>query len=115
MLISRRHPRDQHLAYFFTTDRSLSATRVLERYGHRWGCEVDNVDLKVCLGLAYLQWRCVRVREHRPDVPLPAIADVIALHQREHTIRFIKALAEAALTAGAVRPVLKRFLAPRPA
>jgi hypothetical protein len=137
VLISRRHPRDKHPAYFFTTDLSLSATRVLERYGHRWGCEVDNVDLKVCLGLAdyqmqklegilrwhavvfltlaYLQWRRVRVREHRPDGPMPTIAEVIALHQREHAIGFIKAVAEAALTAGAVRPVLKRFLAPRAA
>ena len=137
VLISRRHPGDKHPAYFFTTDRSLAPSRVLEKYGHRWGCEVDNFDLKVFLGLAdyqlqklagilrwhavvflslaYLQWRRVRLLAGARAGPVQTVPDVIALHRHEHLTAFIKAIAEATLQAGAVRPVLKRFLQPRPA
>jgi hypothetical protein len=137
VLISRRHPGDKHPAYFFTTDLSLAPTQVLEKYGHRWGCEVDNFDLKVLLGLAdyqlqklagilrwhaavflalaYLQWRRVRLLASARDGPVQTVPDVIALHRHEHLTAFIKAIAEATLQTGAVRPVLKRFLRPRPA
>lgn len=137
VLISRRHPGDKRPAYFFTTDLSLAPTRVLEKYGHRWGCEVDNYDLKIFLGLAdyqvqslasilrwhavvfltlaFLQWRQVRVLARQPDAPVQSVAEVIALHRREHLTAFVKAVAEAALEAGSVRPVLKRFLRWRPA
>jgi hypothetical protein len=134
VLISRRHPGDQSPAYFFTTDLRLSPTRVLEKYGRRWGCEVDNFDLKVLLGLAdyqmqklagilrwhatvfltlaHLQWRRVRLLARQPTGPVQSVPDVIALHQQEHLTGFVKAVAEAALQAGSVRSVLKRFLKP---
>jgi hypothetical protein len=41
-----------------------------------------------------------------------SVPDVIALHQQEHLTGFVKAVAEAALQAGSVRSVLKRFLKP---
>ena len=134
VLISRRHPGDKSPAYFFTTDLSLSPTRVLEKYGQRWGCEVDNFDLKVRLGLAdyqmkklagilrwhatvflalaHLQWRRVRLLARQPHGPVQSVPDVIALHQHEHLTGFVKAVAEAALQAGSVCSVLKRFLKP---
>ncbi len=105
-----------------------------ERYSHRWGCEVDNYYLKVLLGLAdyqlqklegvlrwhaavflalaYLQWRRVRALARQPQGSCQTVADVIAWHQHEHLTGFIQTIAEAALEAGAVRPVLKRFLRP---
>jgi len=49
------------------------------------------------------------------DGPVQTVPDVIALHRHEHLTAFIQAIAEATLQTGAVRPVLKRFLRPRPA
>lgn len=134
VLLSRRHPWDKRPAYFFTTDLALAPTRVLEMYGRRWGCEVDNFDLKVLLGLAdfqlqklegvlrwhavvfltlaYLQWRRVRLLARQPAGPVQTVPDVIRLHQQEHLTAFIKAIAEAALESGSARAVLKRFLRP---
>lgn len=134
VLLSRRHPWDKRPAYFFTTDLALAPTRVLETYGHRWGCEVDNFDLKVLLGLAdfqlqklegvlrwhavvfltlaYLQWRRVRLLARQPTGPVQTVPDVIRLHRQEHLTAFIRAIAEAALANGSVRAVLKRFLRP---
>jgi hypothetical protein len=132
VLISRRHLRAKRAVYFFTTDLSLAPTRTLEKYGHRWGCEVDNFDLKILLGLAdyqvqslasierwhavvfltlaFLQWRRARLFARHPEAPVPNVAEMIARHRQEHLTAFVKAVAEAALAAGAVRPVLKRFL-----
>ena len=131
VLISRRHPGEQHPAYFFTTDVRLAPTQVLTRYGHRWGCEVDNYVLKVLLGLAdfqlqkwdgvlrwhavvfltlaYLQWRRTQAVARAPSGPIQTVCDVIEQHRREHLTAFIQAVAHKALETGSVTDTLKHF------
>lgn len=131
VLISLRHPGDKSPAYFFSTDLSLTPRQILEGYGHRWSCEVDNFYLKVQLGLAdyqmqklagilrwhavvfltlnYLQWRRVQVlAQSKPDHQ-PNLADIIATHRQEHIAEWVKTVAEYAVRTGSVKRVLKRF------
>ncbi len=52
VFVSRRHSRDNHPAYFLSTDLTLPAQKALQGYGRRWSCEVDNFYLKTQVGLA---------------------------------------------------------------
>ncbi|MCL4535663.1 MAG: transposase [Bacteroidetes bacterium] len=49
--VSRRHHRDKRPAYFISTDLALSAQAAPQGYGQRWSCEVDNLYLKLRVGL----------------------------------------------------------------
>lgn len=131
VLISLRHPGDKSPAYFFCTDLTLTPRQILEGYGHRWPCEVDNFYLKVQLGLAdyqmqklegilrwhavvfltlaYLQWRQVQVLAQPQPAERPSLADIIAAHRHEHAVELIKAVAEYALQTGSLQRVLERF------
>lgn len=102
VFVSKRHYRDTSPAYFLCTDLALEAQEVLERYGHRWPVEVDNLYLKTQLGLgdfrvqsveatqkwyalvfvalAYLQ---LRLMEEKSD-QVQTLADVIRKHRAEH-------------------------------
>lgn len=136
VLISLRHPGDKSPAYFFCTDLALTPRQILEGYGHRWPCEVDNYYLKVQLGLAdyqlqklegilrwhavvfltlnYLQWRRVQVLAQPESEAHLNLADIIEIHRQEHVAEWIKAVAEYAIQTGSVQRVLKRFANPAP-
>ncbi|MCL5995294.1 MAG: transposase, partial [Chloroflexi bacterium] len=99
---SKTHPRSHRSAYFGCTDLTLDAQTALQMYGHRWGCETDNVYLKsrlglgdfrvrsyeavdkfmavVHLGLAYAQYRLLYERA----ASVHSVADVIRQHRDEH-------------------------------
>ena len=136
VLISLRHPGDKSPAYFFCTDLSLTPRQILEGYGHRWSCEVDNFYLKVQLGLAdyqmqklegilrwhavvfltlnYLQWRRVQVLAQPEPAYQPNLADIIETHRQEHIVEWVKQVAEYAIQTGSVKRVLQRFASPVP-
>jgi hypothetical protein len=48
--------------------------------------------------------RRVRLLARQPNGPVQTVPDVIRLHRREHLTAFIRAIAEAALHSGSVRP-----------
>jgi hypothetical protein len=47
-----RLQRDNRPACFASTDLALPASTALQGYGRRWSCDVDNLYLKLPLGLA---------------------------------------------------------------
>jgi hypothetical protein len=134
VFVSKRGRRDPHPAYFFCTDRALSAQQVFEMYQGRWRCEVDNWYLKeqlgladyrvhsleailkyhavVFLSLAYLQWRLVCRRLADPTLTGETVADMIRLHRHEHLVGLITVVAEAAKTRLSIKTVVKRFVRP---
>jgi len=110
--------------------------QILEGYGHRWACEVDNFYLKVQLGWAdyqiqklegilrwhgmvfltlnYLQWRCVQVLAQSEPDDQPNLAGIIETHRQKHIVEWVKQIAEYAIRTGSVKHVLKRFACPTP-
>jgi len=127
VLISKRHYRDQHPVYFLTTDLSLTAQEVMDGYGHRWACEVDNLYLNTHLGLgdfrvqsveatekwyavvflalAYLQLRFVE----EPSDDIQTLADVIRQHRAEHAQTVLRAVCQMARKRRHLKTVMKRF------
>ncbi|MCC7161446.1 MAG: transposase [Anaerolineae bacterium] len=125
---SKRHPRAPRSAYFGCTDLSLEAQPALQLYGHRWGCETDNVYLHTRLGLGdfrmrpyeavdkwvavvhlalvYAQWRLLHERSPR----LQCVADVIRQHRDEHLCDWLSGACQETLNSGDLNAVLQRFL-----
>lgn len=125
---SRRHYRDQHPAYFVSTDLTLPAQRALQGYGRRWSCEIDNFYLKTQVGLAdfrvqsfeavdkwcavvqvawgYIEWRYVQDRSTQVTCP----ADSIRRHREEHQRDWLTGALQMALETGSIDAVLDRFL-----
>ena len=125
---SKRHPRAPRSAYFGCTDLSLETQQALQIYGHRWGCETDNVYLHTRLGLGdfrvrsyeavdkwvavvhlalvYAQWRLL----HEPSPRLKCVADVIRQHCDEHLCDWLSGACQEALISGDLNAVLQRFL-----
>ncbi len=130
ILISKRHPRDQHPKYFMTTDLSLSPQQVLSCYSKRWPIEVDNFYLKQALGLCdfrvqrfealkkwfalvflallYLQWRLHQEQGRRCQ----SLADVIGCHRQEHAHALLQAACQAAKRGHPLADILQRFSQP---
>ena len=127
-LVSKRHYRDPHPAYFISTDLSLAPHTALQWYAKRWNCEVDNAYLKQRLGLgdfrlqsyeaidkfcavvhltwAYIQWRLAHTDNPRLRNP----ADVIRLHRDEHAQDWLRGACEEAIATGDLDAVLRRYL-----
>lgn len=125
---SKGHPRAPRSAYFGCTDLNLEAQTALQIYGHRWGCETDNVYLHTRLGLGdfrvrsyeavdkwiaivhlalvQTQWRLLHERSPR----LNCVADVIRQHRDEHTRDWLIGACHEALASGDINTVLQRFL-----
>jgi hypothetical protein len=125
---SKGHPRAPRSAYFGCTDLSLETQSALQMYGHRWGCETDNVYLHTRLGLGdfrvrsyeavdkwvavvqaalvYAPWRLLHERSAR----LHTVADVIRRHRDEHTCDWLMGACQEALTSGDLNAVLRQFL-----
>jgi len=125
---SKRHPRAPRSAYFGCTDLHLETHTALQIYGHRWGCETDNVYLKtrlgvgdfrvrsyeavdkyvavVHLGLAYLQHRLL----HERSPHLKNLAHIIQLHRDEHVQDWLRGACQDAIATGDLEAVLTRFL-----
>jgi Transposase DDE domain len=125
---SKGHPRAPRSAYFGCTDLSLETQEALQIYGHRWGCETDNVYLHTRLGLgdfrvrsyeavdkwvavvhlalAHAQWRFLRER----STQIRSVADVIRQHRDEHTRDWLIGACQEALASGDLHAVLERFL-----
>jgi len=132
--VSKRHYRDKNPKYFLCTDVTLPVRTVLNWYGRRWSCEVDNYYLHKALGLGdfrlqsfeaeekwfsvvflalvYLQWRLNHEREDHSE--LDNLADVIHLHRQEHALDLLVGACQEAIQHGAIEPVLKKFLRPPP-
>jgi hypothetical protein len=128
VLVSRRHYRDRHPAYFACTDLSLGLAQPLQWYARRWGCETDNFYLKTRLGLgdfrvqsyeatdkwcavvhlswAYVQWRLALEQ----DADLQTPADVIRRHRDEHTRDWLEGACREAIATGDIEAVLRRYL-----
>jgi hypothetical protein len=125
---SKGHPRAPRSAYFGCTDLNLESQSALQIYGHRWGCETDNVYLHTRLGLGDFrvrsyeavdkwvavvhltllpaQWRLLHERTPR----LQCVADVIRQHRDEHTCDWLSGACHAAIASGDIHAVLQRFL-----
>jgi hypothetical protein len=125
---SKGHPRARRSAYFACTDLHLETQPALQIYGHRWGCETDNVYLKTRLGLgdfrvrayqavdkyvavvhltlAYLQWRFL----HERSTQIKSLADVIRQHRDEHVCDWLTGACQQAIATGDLQAVLQRFL-----
>ncbi|MDQ5853980.1 MAG: transposase [Chloroflexota bacterium] len=125
---SRRHYRDQHPAYFASTDLTLPAHKALQGYDRRWSCEVDNFYLKTQVGLAdfrvqpyeavdkwcavvhlawaYVEWRFAQERSAQVRCP----ADIIRRHREEHQRDWLRGALQMVLETGDIEPVLARFL-----
>jgi hypothetical protein len=128
VFVSRRHYRDNHPAYFLSTDLTLPATVALQGYGRRWSCEVDNFYLKTQVGLAdfrvqpyeavdkwcavvqlawaYVEWRYAQER----SAQIRCLADIIRRHREEHTRDWLTGALQMALETGSIEQVLERFL-----
>lgn len=114
-LISKRHRRDTHAAYFLCSNTHLSVRCIVKYYGYRWPTEVDNWFLKERLGLAdyrlqsleailhwhtlvfaafmFLQAQRVAPTARRAKAPLPTLSEVLAEHQHAHAERTIRHIA----------------------
>lgn len=125
---SKGHPRAPRSAYFGCTDLNLEAQTALQIYGHRWGCETDNVYLHTRLGLGdfrvrayeavdkwvalvhlalvHAQWRLL----HERSPHLKCVADVIRQHRDEHTRDWLMGACQEAIASGDLNAVLQRFL-----
>jgi Transposase DDE domain len=125
---SKGHPRASRSAYFGCTDLSLETQPALQIYGHRWGCETDNLYLHTRLGLGdfrvrtyeaiakwvavvhlalcYAQWRLL----HEGSSQLKSVADVIRLHRDEHTCDWLRGACQEAIDTGDLNAVLHRYL-----
>jgi hypothetical protein len=121
-------PRASRSAYFGCTDLSLETQPTLPIYGHRWGCETDNVYLHTRLGLgdfrvrpyeavdkwvavvhlalAHAPWRWLRER----SAEIQNLAEVIRWHRDEHTRDWLIGACQEVLATGDLDAVLARFL-----
>jgi hypothetical protein len=128
VLVSRRHYRDRHPAYFACTDLSLGLAQPLQWYAKRWGCETDNLYLKTRLGLGdfrvqsyeatdkwcavvhlswtYVQWRLALEQDAHLQTP----ADVIRRHRDEHTRDWLEGACREAIATADIEAVLRRYL-----
>ena len=126
---SRRHYRDDDPVYFVCTDLALSAQEGLERYARRWQDEVDHWYLKERLGLAdfrlqsyeaihkymavvQLVWAYLQERVGQAAGKGASPAEIIRQHQDEHAESWLRYFGEEVLRAGAVEPVLQKYLHP---
>jgi len=129
VLISQRHPRDQHPKYFLCTDLSLTAQQILPIYQKRWPIEVDNFYVKQQLGLAdfrvqsyeatekwfaivflalvFLQWR---LNHASSKERWRSLADVVRQHRYEHARTFVETVCQEVVQVTDYLPVLQRFL-----
>jgi hypothetical protein len=127
-LVTKRHYRDKHPAYFISTDLSLAPHTALQWYAKRWNCEVDNFYLKQRVGLgdfrlqpyeaidkfcsvvhlawAYVQWRLAHTTDRRVQTP----ADVIRLHRDEHARDWLIGACRDAVACGDIETVVQRYL-----
>jgi hypothetical protein len=128
IFISKRHYNDRKPAYFLCTNLSLNAQQALSFYSKRWAVEVDHLYLKirlglgdyrlrsyegicryfdlVCLALAFLYWRMVRIK--RPKAK--TLSDAIAFHRREQQVAFLEKFAHQALKSKDVHALIKTWL-----
>lgn len=133
VIISRRHKGDKHPKFFACTDLSLTAQAALRLYQQRWSIEVDNLYLKVFLGLgdfrlqsyeATTKWFAVvlldlnflqlqQAQAYAQTQTTPPLADFIYQHRQAHFQTLIRAVAEEAIATGDVEQVIQRFILPR--
>lgn len=133
VIISRRHKGDKHPKFFACTDLSLTAQAALRLYQQRWVIEVDNLYLKVFLGLgdfrlqsyeATTKWFAVvlldlnflqlqQAQAYAQSQTAPPLADFIYQHRQAHFQTLIRAVAEEAIATGDVEQVIQRFILPR--
>ena len=145
VIISRRHkgaPRGHpHPKFFACTDLSLTAGlplgTALRLYQQRWSIEVDNLYLKVFLGLgdfrlqsyeATTKWFRVptgrvlldlnflqlqQAQAYAQTQTTPPLADFIYQHRQAHFQALVRAVAEQAIATGDVEQVIQRFILPR--
>jgi DDE superfamily endonuclease len=133
-IISKRHQRDPHPAYFLCSDTSLRVRTILKYYGYRWQTEVDNWYLKECLGLAdyrvqsveaTLRWHTVvfaayaflHVQRARPLLANPhatliPVSEVRAQHQRAHVEQILRHIAARVREGCRDQELLTEFLPP---
>jgi hypothetical protein len=132
VIISRRHKGDKHPKFFACTDLSLTAQAALRLYQQRWSLEVDNLYLKVFLGLgdfrlqsfeATTKWFAVvlldlnflqlqQAQAYAQTQSAPSLADLIYQHRQAHFQTLIRAVAEEAIATGDVEQVIQRFILP---
>lgn len=137
VIISRRHKGDKHPKFFACTDLSLTAQAALRLYQQRWSIEVDNLYLKVFLGLgdfrlqsyeATTKWFRVptgrvlldlnflqlqQAQAYAQTQTAPPLADFIYQHRQAHFQTLIRAVAAEAIATGDVEQVIQRFILPR--
>lgn len=133
VIISRRHKGDKHPKFFACTDLSLTAQAALRLYQQRWSIEVDNLYLKVFLGLgdfrlqsyeATTKWFAVvlldlnflqlqQAQVYAQTQTTPPLADFIYQHRQAHFQTLIRTVAEQAIATGDVELVIQRFILPR--
>lgn len=133
VIISRRHKGDKHPKFFACTDLSLTAQAALRLYQQRWSIEVDNLYLKVFLGLgdfrlqsyeATTKWFAVvlldlnflqlqQAQAYAQTQTAPPLADFIYQHRQAHFQTLIRSVAEEAIATGDVEQVIQRFILPR--
>lgn len=133
VIISRRHKGDKHPKFFACTDLSLTAQAALRLYQQRWRIEVDNLYLKVFLGLgdfrlqsyeATTKWFVIvlldlnflqlqQAQAYAQTQTAPPLADFIYQHRQEHFQALIRTVAEQAIATGDVEQVIQRFILPR--
>lgn len=133
VIISRRHKGDKHPKFFACTDLSLTAQAALRLYQQRWSIEVDNLYLKVFLGLgdfrlqsyeATTKWFAVvlldlnflqlqQAQAYAQTQTAPPLADFIYQHRQAHFQTLIRAVAAEAIATGDVEQVIQRFILPR--
>ncbi len=133
VIISRRHKGDKHPKFFACTDLSLTAQAALRLYQQRWYIEVDNLYLKVFLGLgdfrlqsyeATTKWFAVllldlnflqlqQAQAYAQTQSAPPLADFIYQHRQAHFQTLLRAVAAEAIATGDVEQVIQRFILPR--
>lgn len=133
VIISRRHKGDKHPKFFACTDLSLTAQAALRLYQQRWYIEVDNLYLKVFLGLgdfrlqsyeATTKWFAVllldlnflqlqQAQAYAQTQSAPPLADFIYQHRQAHFQTLLRAVAAEAIATGDVEQVIQRFIFPR--
>jgi hypothetical protein len=131
-LISKRHPGQQHPAYFASTRLDCETQAILQDYGGRWSCEVVNFYLKVQLGLSdfrvwryeavdkyvvavHLAWAYVERRfvEER-SAQVQCYGDLIRRHREEHAEAWLEAAVRMTHEGATLNQVLQRFLRREP-
>jgi len=130
VIISRKHKGDNRPRFFAFTELTLSAQQALRTYQRRWPVEVDNLYLKIGLGLGDFRLRSFEAIDKWFAVSLVSLnflqfqqaqclldtgkllplADFVRQHRWTHLENVIRRIAEDALLTGDVEEVLKRHL-----